>query len=323
MNAERFGDIMKISLPTPFPVGDVNVYVIKGDRLTLIDAGVKTKESWEAFVHGLSQFGLTPEDIEQVALTHHHPDHVGMLDFLPDDIDVIGHRYNEKFLTRDEHFMKEQSQFFERLFRQFGLPKEWEPMLKQMGAPLKFSCEEGRLTKRVKEGDELPGLNGWSVYETPGHAQSHLVFFREKDGTLFAGDHVLATISSNPLLEPPLRFDMERPKPQVQYNESLKKMLHLPIEKAFTGHGGEVTRIHSLVERRLERQHDRAMSVKEMLKDKPLTALEVCINLFPAIYKKELGLTLSETVGQLDYLLDLGQISVRTDEHQVLHYVSE
>ncbi|MDQ7863184.1 hypothetical protein RCO48_25470 [Peribacillus frigoritolerans] len=37
------GDIAKIALPTPFAVGDVNVYVVKGDALTLIDTGVKNK----------------------------------------------------------------------------------------------------------------------------------------------------------------------------------------------------------------------------------------------------------------------------------------
>ncbi|HZG74135.1 MAG TPA: MBL fold metallo-hydrolase [Chondromyces sp.] len=320
MNIEEFGDIIKISLPTPFPVGDVNVFIVKGERLTLVDAGVKTKAAWEAFTDGLSQAGLVPEDIEQVILTHHHPDHVGMLDFLRDDIHVIGHKYSAPWLMRTEEFMKGHDCFYQELFYQFGLPKELKPSLSQIKDTLKMSCQNGKLTQAVSEGDHLPGLEDWIVFETPGHAQSHLVFFREKDGAMIGGDHVLARISSNPLLEPPLKYGEERPKPQIQYNHSLRKMLDLPIEIVYTGHGEEVKEVHSLVTHRLQRQHDRAVEVRNMLKNGPLTAFEVCVKLFPAVYRKELVLTLSETVAQLDYLQQLGEVSVETNENGIQLY---
>lgn len=320
MNVERFGDIAKITLPTPFPIGDVNVYVVKGDRLTLVDAGVKTKASWEAFVYGLSQLGYTPEDLEQVVLTHHHPDHVGLLDFLPDEIDVVGHRYCAKWLSRDEALMKEYVDFLQALYVQLGLPKELEFRPEQIGAPLKFACDHGKLTREMREGERLFGMPEWLVYETPGHSQSHLVFFREKDGALLAGDHLLAKVSSNPLLEPSLVMTEERPKPQVQYNHSLRKMLELPIHIAYTGHGTEVKNSHALITRRLQRQHERAMSVYEMIKEKPLTAFQVCQQLFPAIYLKETALTLSETVGQLDYLQNNGQVEAQMNDEGILYY---
>ncbi|KAB7708843.1 MBL fold metallo-hydrolase [Bacillus aerolatus] len=320
MNTEQFGDIVKITLPTPFPVGDVNVFLIKGDRLTLIDAGVKTAASFEAFVSGLGEAGYTLDDIEQVVLTHHHPDHIGLLDFFPEDIDIIGHRYCKNWLTRDEEFLKENDSFFRDLFFKCGLPPEAEPMLRKIQSPLKFSSENSKLTTVVQEGDWLPGLGDWRVFEMPGHAQSHLAFLREKDGTLIAGDHILATISSNPLLEPPLIPGEDRPKPQLQYNHSLKKAMELPVDIVYTGHGTEVRNIVPLITRRLERQHERAMSVKEMLREKPLTAFEVCVRLFPAVYKRETGLTMSETVGQLDYLLDIGEAGVQQDDRGSLFY---
>ncbi|MFK2824286.1 MBL fold metallo-hydrolase [Bacillus sp. B190/17] len=320
MNVEEFGDIIKITLPTPFPVGDVNVFLIKGERLTLIDAGVKTASSFEALVTGLSEIGYTLDDIEQVVLTHHHPDHIGLLDFLPEGTDVIGHPYCAKWLTKDPTFLQENLLFFRELFVQFGLPKEAEPVLKKIQSPLKFSSENSALTIAVREGDRLPGLKDWRIFETPGHAQSHLVFLREKDGTLIGGDHILAAISSNPLIEPPFISGAERPKPQLQYNQSLKKMLELPIDIVYTGHGEEVKNVVPLIKSRLERQHERAMSVKEMLREKPLTAFEVCMRLFPTVYKKEMSLTLSETAGQLDYLLDIGEAGVERDDKGVLSY---
>jgi hypothetical protein len=37
--------IVPISLPTPFYIGAVNVYVIKEDPITIIDTGPKTREA--------------------------------------------------------------------------------------------------------------------------------------------------------------------------------------------------------------------------------------------------------------------------------------
>ena len=37
--------VSRIEIPTPFPVGSVNCYLIEGSPLTLIDTGPKTSES--------------------------------------------------------------------------------------------------------------------------------------------------------------------------------------------------------------------------------------------------------------------------------------
>ena len=47
--------IIPISLPTPFYIGPVNVYLIAEDPITLIDTGPKTKEAIEALREGLRQ----------------------------------------------------------------------------------------------------------------------------------------------------------------------------------------------------------------------------------------------------------------------------
>ena len=74
--AEWCGNIAKISLPTPFPVGDVNVYVVKGEALTLIDAGVKTEAAWQRFTEELGSLRLKPEDIEIIVCATTTPDQI-------------------------------------------------------------------------------------------------------------------------------------------------------------------------------------------------------------------------------------------------------
>lgn len=311
--AEWKDGIAKLTLPTPFPVGDVNAYLIKGDRLTLVDAGTKTEESWESFKSQLADLKLKPEDIEQVILTHDHPDHVGMLDYLSQDLEVYGHHLNERWINRTSEFEKKHQEFYENFFLQSAIPDQFfVPSMKIMKKTLVFSCNRS-LTGTISENDIPPALPGWRVIETPGHAQSHIVLLREKDGTMIAGDTILAGISPNPLLEPPLPGETERPKPLVQYNATLKKLQQYPIGLVYTGHGTEITELHNLIEKRLARQHDRAMQVRGMLEGRELTVFEICKLLFPTVYERELNLTISETVGQLDYLQSLDAISAREE----------
>lgn len=305
--------IAKLTLPTPFPVGDVNAYLIKGDRLTLVDAGTKTDEAWESFKDQLAELKLKPEDIEQVILTHHHPDHVGLLDYLRPDLEVYGHPLNERYIKKNAGFESEHQAFFEKIFPQFGIPEHYfSPSVKIMKKTMVFSCDRS-LSGTILETDEPPALPGWRVIETPGHAQSHIVLSREKDGAMIAGDTILAGISPNPLLEPPLPGKVERPRPLVQYNASLEKLLGIPAGQVYTGHGTEISGLHSLIEKRLSRQHDRAMQVRKMLEGKSLTVFEICRLLFPAVFERELNLTISETVGQLDYLQAMDAVEVREE----------
>ncbi|WP_050180781.1 MBL fold metallo-hydrolase [Domibacillus robiginosus] len=315
---EQYEDIIKITVPTPFPIGDVNTYLVKGDCLTLIDAGVRTEEAEAAFRAGIKEAGYQLSDIEQVVLTHHHPDHTGLLDHF--NVDIYGHEYAKNWLSCNEPFMRWRNVFFGTLFKEFGIPVEMKEMAGNLEKTLRFGSERSRLSGFLKEGDRVPGLPDFHVFETPGHAQSHLVFFREKDGLLLAGDHILKTVSSNPLIEPPMEPGDERSKSLLQYQQSLKKMMDLDISRVMTGHGNDLTSIVPLLHRRFERQHERAMLVLAMLRRQPMTVFELCIRLFPEVYQKETGLTLSETVGQVDYLLDQGSIRIDRVEDGAIYY---
>jgi len=310
--------IHKIEIPTPFAVGDVNAFVVKGEALSLVDAGPKTPEAYEALQRGLKEIGYSFNDIEQVVLTHHHPDHAGWMDAF-DKAEVIGHSYNDLWLKRDKAFMEYHDRFYLQCLKEEGVPEHFFSWVEKMKRPIQLMGDR-TLDSIIGEGDKWDGHPGWTILETLGHAQSHIALFNEKTGEMIGGDLVLEKVSSNPLIEPPANRSAMRPKSLLQYNASLTRLLDLPVQIIYSGHGNEVLNVHPLIESRLQKQNDRAMKVYAMLNGGSKTIYELTQQLFPAVYEKELGLTLSETIGQTDYLVSKGLVRETVGEGGILYY---
>src|SRR5215217_5574011 len=81
----EFDSVVPFALPSTTAValplahvGSVNAWLLRGEPLTLIDAGPANDEAFEALRSGLHREGARLEDIELVLGTHHHLDHVGL-----------------------------------------------------------------------------------------------------------------------------------------------------------------------------------------------------------------------------------------------------
>ena len=311
---ENKGDVVmeinKIVIPTPYPVGDVNAFLVKGDALTLFDAGPKTEEAYEAIKWGIRAAGYDMKDVEQVVLTHHHPDHAGWVDAFP-QADILGHQYVDYWMRQEPDFLQYHTQFYMQELEKQNVPKSIINNIVQVRGELELFGSRP-LTAFLKEGDEVPGHPGLKVYETPGHAQSHLIFLDEQSRQCIGGDLLLEKVSSNPLVEPPVALEGDRPHSLLQYNASLQKLSDLHVSTLYTGHGNEVRNVSELVEERLAKQQARALKVREFLQE-PLSVFDVTKILFAKIYKVQLGLTLSETLGQLDYLVDKGMATIKEE----------
>lgn len=309
-------EIYKIMIPTPYKIGDVNAFLVKGEALSLFDVGPKTTEAYDAIEWGIHAAGFNMSDVEQVILTHHHPDHAGWVDAFP-QAQILGHEYVDHWMRKTDEFLSYRNEFYRQNLRLQAVPEKYiEQIIKVRGEMELFGTTP--LTKFIQDGDEIPGHPGLKAYYTPGHAQSHFIFVEEGTNEAIGGDLLLEKVASNPLVEPPVDLSYDRPKSLLQYQDSLKLLRNLNVSKLYTGHGNELTQVNELIESRLQKDAHRAAQVFNIL-TQPKTVLEVTKELYAGIYKKQLALTLSKTLGTLDCLESDGEVSVEL-KNDVLVY---
>lgn len=289
-------------IPLPIPYGDkfVFVYLIEAEVLTLVDAGIKTEECWNDFKKELDILGYQVEDVKRVILTHHHPDHCGMLDYFSHEFEILGHEKTDKFVSKDKNHFKWYHEFFQQFDKEMGLPDGMVNRPKYVKILQSYSCEQS-LTGYLKEGDMI---SGFQVLETPGHASGHISLYSVEDKVLIGGDMLLENITPNPIIEAPENREAERPKVLLSYLKSLDKLSKLNIKKVYPGHGDIFKNVQAVIENQFQAQQKRASRVVDILGEKYLSAFDISKELYPALYQKEFSLTLSQTIGQLDYLIE-------------------
>ena len=185
-------NIIQLSIPTPFYVGDVNVYLIKEDPLTLIDIGPKTKEAAAALREKLAAQGIKFSDIRRIVLTHAHEDHCGLAKSVRDeakDAEILIHDWETGHLfgrlAHEEH---------RQLMLRSGVPdsvfEEMQALYEQVSL-LTDSLEDGGF-KPLRDEMGLDFESGsLKVLHTPGHTPGSCSFVREANRTLICGDCIL------------------------------------------------------------------------------------------------------------------------------------
>lgn len=304
--------IEKIELSTYFPIGSVNVYLVFGEKLTLIDAGIKTEQAWKELLDSLNFLGLTLQDIEQIVLTHHHNDHMGLLEWIleKNPVSVYAHKDTETYLA-DEAYMNWSGEFFDQLFVEFGLTEEvakkWAYRKRDRDLLAGLKIEKG-----LQEGDGIPGLPGWKVIETKGHSQDHISLYHAKEQILICGDHVIDDIHVGIFLDAPLPGE-QRAKPLIQYMENLKKCLKLPIKITYSGHGPDIYDLNAFIQAQFERTENRVKRVKKVLEKGNATGLDIVKEMYPERYKKGLITFVFEIISVLDLLIERNEIFAKKD----------
>lgn len=305
--------IVPLSIPTPFYVGDVNVFLIKDDPLTLIDVGPKTAEAAAVLREKLGREGVRFSDVQRIVLTHAHEDHCGMTKQIRDEAK------NAEVLIHDW----EKGHLFGRLAHD-----DQRTLLLRSGVPeavfldmQKLYEEISLLTDPLADGEysllrdemEIEFASGsLRVLHTPGHTPGSCSFLREADRTIICGDCVLKRITPNPILAPDPIDPTRRFKSLAEYLVSLARLRSFSPTLAYGGHGEPVTDFEEIFNRYVRAIDDRQMRVISLVDGSGDTAYSVAQRLFPDSFDHDIHrfLAISEAIAHLDYAESEGKIIV-------------
>lgn len=307
-----------LSLPTPFAVGPVNAYLLLGEEPTLVDAGPRTDEAWEALLSGLAVQGLAPRDLRHIFITHPHADHYGngrrLAEAAPDAAvlapDVAHAR--PMLLDLDEEWER-QIEFTRRALVASGVPEALAAQSRPRLGLYRHYGSAVPVTHWVCPGEQITLTDGddWEVVALPGHSMAQVGLRHAATARFIAADHLLPAISSNALLEPPAPGETRRPRALPRYADTLRWTAALPSHHIFPGHGLPFYDQRPLIAQRLQGMEERAARLLMALHERPRTVLDLTFLLFPKLDADQIFLGISEIVGHLDLLEARGQVAFR------------
>lgn len=124
----RWNDIIEVPLPLPFPLKIIKSYVVKGSTgYTIIDTGLHYEDSLNTWEEAKESIGFTWSDVEQIVLTHYHPDHYGLAGWMqnqtgaPVKVSQTDFEQASLFWAKDSDQPEKMAQFFS----EHGLSSEW------------------------------------------------------------------------------------------------------------------------------------------------------------------------------------------------------
>jgi glyoxylase-like metal-dependent hydrolase (beta-lactamase superfamily II) len=294
--------VFNIAIPNPMFEGAINLYVIAGDPLTLIDTGIGTSEALAALEAGLAAHGLSLEDVAQVVLTHKHADHMGLARDIHDRAGarVFVHEDDWDGVTNLDRRHEEFIPTVCGRLRAFHTPENViDNLVKFLGHGKRFARQTP--AEKLVDGQTL-SVSGQDlqVVHTPGHTQGSisLRFGRY----LFSGDHVLPTISPNIGAGELRRSGMMR-----RFLDSLDRVARLQSADlvVLPGHGNPFS---NLAERcaELKAHHgQRETAILEILNSgQSMTVFEIAHKLWSKLPGYHLVLGMAEVNSHLEKSLD-------------------
>ena len=320
--------ILWVRMGLPFALNHINLWLVEDtvggvNGWTVIDCGIasdETRQCWETiFASHLK--GLP---IVRVIITHSHPDHVGLADWLCQRwhaplLATAGEYAFARMMSAalpgvdgtasTPHFARHGLNDQALLEKLQGRNSYYQTLVPSV--PLSYI--------RLQDGQRLRmGGDDWEIIAGYGHSPEHAALYCAQRGILISGDMVLPRISTNVSV-----FAVEpESNPVQQYVDSLQRYLVLPEDTlVLPAHGKPFKGLHQRIRQLTDHHRDRLVEVLAECKT-PQTAVDI----LPVMFKRpldthQLSFALGESLAHLHKLWFDGLVQRQLGPDNVYRFV--
>ncbi len=309
-----------LRMKLPFALDHINLWLLRDvqrgrEGWTIVDCGIadeRTRSAWETIFADELQ-GLP---VLRVIVTHMHPDHIGLADWLTQRWSTPAQECRLWISATDWNVARGASQSTggtggdsaADFYASHGLAAD---AVAQVRARTHYFSDLVPAVparyRRLMDGMGLRiGNHDWTCIAGYGHAPEHIALHCPAAGVLIAGDMVLPRISTNVSV-----YDLEpEGNPLPLYLRSIAALRSVPAQTlVLPSHGKPFTGLHERIGQ-LEQHHaDRYAEVLEACAEGPKTAAD----LLPVLFKRPLDLhqstfAMGESVAHLHALESQGRL---------------
>ena len=295
-----------LRMPLPFALDHINLWLIDDaeNQVALVDTGFASPQVQAAWREAL-RLRLP----SRLIVTHFHPDHFGLADWLMREWRLELWMSHSEFLTGHAVWHGVAGHSVEAmlsLFRANGLDEERATALEARGNAYRRGAP--RLPERLHrlhDGDELViGGRTWRVITGCGHSPEHVALYCPSQKLLISGDMLLPKISTNVGVWAVSPED----DPLADFLRSLGRFEALPEDTlVLPSHGLPFVGLHARIAQ-LRAHHEERLAVLEAALETPKTAAEVIPTLFSrALDTHQVVFALGEALAHLNHLVALGR----------------
>ena len=283
--------------------GENNAYLfISDDVVTLVDTGVATATTRKQLEAGLDERDLTFGDIDQIVLTHWHPDHTGLAGDIQSHGDAVVyiHEADAPLVRRDTDAMDELRTLQREYFDEWAMPSaEREALLSHLDTteivgrpPTVDSFTDG---ETIGIGDrEL------RVLHAPGHTAGLSCFVLEggDEHEAFVGDALLPKYTPN-VGGADVRVD----RPLRQYLDTLERIADNEFTRVWPGHRDAIDTPTARARTIIDHHRERATRILDFLEEEgPADVWTVSAHLFGSLEGIHILHGPGEAYAHLDHL---------------------
>lgn len=304
--------IYRLKVPMPFEMGEVNSYLLKGEKgFTVVDTGDNTEEAKAVWTRMLTD----SLPIEKIVLTHAHPDHIGLAGWFQREFNVpiwMSTNGYEELLKSRNFFIDEK---YTSPFASFSLLHGGILPTERGEQYYKFDTFQFEPTMLFEEQQEI--TLGDSIYETiwtPGHTSDHFCFYNRETQILLAGDHILK--SMNPVVGSEQLGD----NPMKDYLHSLDKIAECQTNYVLPGHGDPIIDLAARIEDMKIHYKKRWKQTYNSVREEGSTAFQVSKSVYAGLSQERFRPAFIQTITNLNYLESLGHVMMEEHNGKIYYY---